>query len=122
MRGLLLLVATIVFGAESSDLVGKIKQNGKAIDASAISSVKDPFFGESKGYAKGLRETNATKYEPTFSLKAVFGDRALINDKWIAKGESLEGYTLVNVNPKEVLMQRDNEQKTVSIASVRVAW
>jgi hypothetical protein len=122
MRALLLFIATIAFTSETNDLIDKIKQNGKAIDVSEIASVKDPFFGESKSYLKGIKETNVTKYEPTFSLKAVFGDKALINDRWVAKGELLEGYTLVDIGAKDVRLEKDNERKSISIATKKMVW
>jgi hypothetical protein len=123
MRKTLLLAASIVFASEDSELIQKIKQgNNKAIEASSITSVKDPFFGEVKTPTRGQKETNITKYEPAFSLKAIFADKALINDKWLAKGESLNGYMLVDIGAKEVLLQRDGEKKQVSMTAVKAVW
>jgi len=122
VRSLLILFGTLAFASDTTEILEKIKQNGKVVEASAIAGVKDPFFGESKSYVKGLKETNATKYEPTFALKAIFADKALINDKWVAKGGSIEGYTLVDIGSKDVVLQREGESKSISMVAARVAW
>lgn len=47
----------------------------------------------------------------TLVLNAVFQNRADINGKWVKKGDNIEGYLVIKISDKEVVLKKDGKYK-----------
>lgn len=73
----------------------------------------NPFFKKSTlidGKVQTIQKNN------TIELKAIFNDKAFITNKWYAKGESIAGYKIYNVDAMSVVLKKGSEFKTLQLA------
>jgi len=42
-------------------------------------------------------------------LNAIFNKKALINNKWLKEGDSFNGYQVMKIFPKKVILERENK-------------
>jgi|GEM_PF-2103876 len=112
MRGCayLLLFCGSLFASDIDELISKI-MTPSSIEQSRVSAAKDPFEKEV------FKDGNATvPVEPTFVLKAIMLNEALINNKWYKVGDKMEDYTLEWVEKNRVgITTAGKKQKTLYI-------
>jgi hypothetical protein len=42
-------------------------------------------------------------------LMAIFNDKVLINNTWVKKGDFIEGYKIIKIYPKKVILRKNNK-------------
>lgn len=106
---IILLLYTTLFASNVDELIAKITAS-KSVSKNLLLSTKSPF-----GIQSVNKESNTTNQVPppesTFTLKAIFENTALINDKWVKQGEKLEDYEVFEINAFNVILQGKTKQK-----------
>ncbi len=94
-------------------LIDQIKQPRTGLSANAIAKSYDPFVYSSTKKKITVRRP-APKPKQRFVLSAIFNNRAKINGKWYKRGDTLYGYTIVDVSATGATLKRGG--KTLRIA------
>lgn len=109
-----------------------IKPKRKGVSNYEINMIKDPFiFLEQKDTKEEKKNKIITKKvkthspviirqaspAPTFKLYAIMNRTALINRKWYKEGAIIQGFKLVKVTYKEVILKRGKEVITLTTLS-----
>ena len=84
-------------------MVEKIKAKRVGKVDSNISLIESPFvqIKEEDNITVMVKEKTAEK-EVGFILGAIVNNKAYLNKKWVKKGDSIEGYTLTDINDRSV--------------------
>ena len=103
---LLILLAAATLYAHINALIEQIITVRDGASETMIKSAPNPF-------ASSEQERKSKKFEPRLELKAVFDDQALINDHWVKLGQAIDGYKIVRIDSKSVLLQNGEKQKAL---------
>jgi hypothetical protein len=119
---LAIMVAYGSLFAQSSSLKDEVKMydtlfeaiNKKrfGLDPDVFKKVKDPFVKTSPTNAKN-KSTIAAPKRITYTLYSVMENRAKINDRWVKKGEVINGLKLVKITSKSAVLA--NSQRTLTL-------
>jgi hypothetical protein len=52
----------------------------------------------------------AQVFDAVMQLNAIVGNYVLINDQWLSKEETFQGYTIASISPKHITMTKDNKK------------
>ena len=81
---------------------------------------KDPFFVEPKKVVK--KYSRKKKKEPIFRLKAISfrpeGSVALINDRIVKSGDVIEGYKVIDISEKKVVLWNGKKRKVLKLTNM----
>ena len=129
-----LLIATQLFCNELAwvdEEIEAIKPARVGISDKEISKIKNPFIFLHRNHhsklskaKKRLSSTSYSKYKKIaqhkavhFRLEAILNTSAMINGKWYRQGSYIDGYKLVKVNKKSILLIRKNKKLLLSTVS-----
>lgn len=90
----------------------QISEKRVGIASSSIDTVKNPFLMLS---AKEIAETNSTQIEKTYTLGAIFGKKAKINNEWYKLNGQVDDYKLILIKDKSVVIKNDISTKELFI-------
>jgi hypothetical protein len=60
-------------------------------------------------YNSNLSNNKISIKKTDLSLAAIFNNKALINNKWVQKGDIIDGYKVLKIYPKKVLLKKDKK-------------
>jgi len=111
----LLLVGLLAFPLYADLSIGQMEIMVKKIRAKRIGKIDSNITVSTSPFVQIQKEDNITimieekviKKEVGFTLGGIMNDKAYINQKWVEKGESIEGYTLMAVDSRSVSLVKD---------------
>jgi len=89
-------------------MVSKIKSKRAGLDIKDDNSFVSPFV-----ILKKEQNTTKAKFEQpkvksvAFNLGAIINNKAFVNNSWVAKGDTMNGYKIVEVDDNSVVLKRD---------------
>ncbi len=88
------------------DKISKIDSPREGITIKALNNTKNPF------YAEGI-EADESAVQPVekISLKGIMNSKAYINNAWVGLNDEVEGYKVVSITSKSVLLKREDRTK-----------
>ena len=92
-------------------MVSKIKSKRAGLDIKDDNSFVSPFV-----ILKKEQNTTKAKFEQpkvksvAFNLGAIINNKAFVNKSWVAKGDTMNGYKIVEVNDNSVVLKRDTHE------------
>jgi hypothetical protein len=88
------------------DKISKIDSPREGISIKSLSSAKNPFYVESV-------EVDGVSIQPVekISLKGIMNSKAYINNAWVGLNDEVEGYKVVSITSKSVLLKREDRTK-----------
>jgi len=105
----LILIAGIFLYADISNILLKIDKI-ETFNRSFMNMIL-PVCVNACNKGSNLCSTTAANSKKTILiLKAVFNKKALINNSWLKEGDVFNGYKVVKVFSKEVLLEKDNKR------------
>jgi len=92
-------------------MVSKIKSKRTGLDIKYNKSFVSPFviFKKDRNATKEKLEKPKVK-AVAFSLGAIINNKAFVNKSWVAKGDTMNGYKIVEVNDNSVVLKRDTHE------------
>lgn len=111
--GIIFAFVAYLYCSEAQTLIDKIMSPKDSLANSQIAATPDVF--EKPVIAADPNATAALPPPPKFSLKAIFEGRALINDKWLKVGDSVNGFTIEAIEKHRALLANEKERKILHI-------
>jgi hypothetical protein len=109
---LIFIITTVSIFASIDDLIQIIKTPRTGASDAQIKATPNPFE-----YINDNGSTNITKIEPRFELQAIFDAQALINNRWVKLGATIDGYKLLSLDAKSATLQSGKNSKTIYLNS-----
>ena len=117
------IIGTFIIVALNADFIDTMVQKIKSpresnISAQKLKEIPSPILEIPVDKNATLDENGsvAPEYEPnleTFILKAIMNNKAFINDKWVAIGEKIGDYKLVDIMDDSVYLTNGKKSKMV---------
>ncbi|GAX87079.1 conserved hypothetical protein [Lebetimonas natsushimae] len=58
---------------------------------------------------KNVSEKSIVNKQSELKLKAIFNNKALINNMWVKKGDLINGFRVIKIYSKEVVLKKENK-------------
>jgi hypothetical protein len=91
----------------------KIAEKRIGADVLMIDKLDNPFVVQ--GSSIESKDANGTVLVPTYSLDAIFDNKAKINGQWFVKNDDVGPYKLTKVTRNSAILQNESEKKELLI-------
>ncbi|AZV47065.1 hypothetical protein C3L23_07200 [Nautilia sp. PV-1] len=108
---LLIFIGSFVF-ADVLTIITKIKQMEKYKPVFKTVPAYNIF---TKDIEINKSKITAVPKQNSLVLNAIFQNKANINGIWVKRGDNIEGYVVVKITDKEVVLKKDNIYKKLSL-------
>ncbi len=106
----LALVSQALYCSEADAIIANILSQKSGVAPAQIAAAGDAFEKPAP-----ILEANATVIIPQFVLKAIFDGKALINDKWLKIGDSVNDYKIAKIEKNRVILISGKKQKILNL-------
>ena len=108
---------------EMEHMVEKIKQRRPGVNLEDLDAMKTPFV-------KKVQEQNETTGEvlphaekkndlSVIEVSAIINKKAFVNGRWIKEGDKVQGFEVVHIGRKGIVIKNEEGVKTLFVASKR---
>ncbi|MGP1484770.1 MAG: hypothetical protein ACTTJC_01515 [Campylobacter sp.] len=111
-----LLFCCLLFAIDISNynaIFNEISKPKNTLDTDEISHIYNPFVKNFIDINYSSQEFN--KENEPFILQAIFENRAKISSKWYQKNDSINGYKIIKITQKEVILKENNTELKLQI-------
>lgn len=89
--------------AQVEHLLSSLQNFSKTQSLDTLENLPNPF------------ENSPIHTQDSLKLYAIINKKALVNGEWLSKGESIQGYIILDIQDQYIIAQKDKIQKSVII-------
>ena len=109
MKQFLMLCVAIFLYADVSNILLKIDKIEKYSPKFKKMNIRKCYKKMETIHKNTIKSISVIRNNFKITLQAVFNKKALINNKWLKEGDFIDGYKVVKIYKKKIILKRDSK-------------